>query len=100
MKNYIRFRELLFNDNQPDVDTLQCKFEFNLEKNNYTNIIEVWIKFHHCDFNDFNNEAIRYNQPMVTYFDPFGLKDTPMEKVMSYAGKRRSIIFNFMVKRH
>ena len=58
----------------------------------------MWIKFYHCDFNDFNNEPIRYNQPMVTYFDPFGFKDTPMEKVMSYAGKRRSIILNFMVR--
>ena len=98
VKNYIRFRELLFNDNQPDVDTLRCKIEFNLEKSNYTNIIEVWIKFHHCDFNDFNNEPIGYNQPMITYFDPFGFKDTPMEKVMSYAGKRRSTILNFMVR--
>ena len=98
VKNYIRFKELLFNDNQPDVDTLRCKFKFNLEKSNYTNNIEVWIKFHHCDFNDFNNELIRCNQPMITYFDPFGFKDTPMEKVMSYAGERRSIILNFMVR--
>ena len=100
VKNYIRFREVLFNDNQLDTDTLRCKLNLNLgkKKSNHTNNIEVWIKFYHCDFNDFNNAPIRYNQPMVTYFDPFGFKDTPMEKVMSYAGKRRSIILNFMVR--
>ena len=100
VRNYFMSRELSFNNNQPISDTIQCSFEVNLgqKKGNHTNIVEVNIEFHRCDFNDFDNESIRYNQPMVTFFDPFGFKDTPMEKVMIYTGKRRSIILNFMVR--
>ena len=30
VKNYIRFREVLFNDNQLDIDTLRCKLNLNV----------------------------------------------------------------------
>ena len=98
VRNYFRSRELSFNDNLPNIYTIQCTFELNLGQGNHTNIAEVKIEFHRCDFNDFNNDSIRYNEPMVTFFDPFGFKDTPMEKVMVCTGKRRSIILNFMVR--
>ena len=85
---------------QSDIGTMHCRFEFNLglRQNNSVNIIEVQIEFHHCDFNHFDNEPIRNNEPMITFFDPFGFTDTPMDKVMSYTGKRRSIILNLMVR--
>ena len=98
VRSYIRSRALLFNNYQPNIYTLQCTSELNLGQmsGNHINIVEVNIEFYRCDFNDFDNESIRYNQPMVTFFDPLGFKDIPMEKIMSYTGKRRSIIFNFM----
>ena len=98
VRNYFKSRKLSFNNDQPNIYTIQGTFELNLRQDNSTNIAEVKIQFHHCDFNDFNDDSIRYNEPMVTFFDPFGFKDTPMEKVMIYTGKRRSIILNFMVR--
>lgn len=35
---------------------------------------------------------------MVTFLDPFGFKDTIMDLVAKYIGKKRSIIFNLMVR--
>ena len=109
VRSYIRSRELSFSNNHPNSDTIQCSFELNLgqkkgnhtdiaEVNNHADIAEVNIEFYRCDFNDFDNESIRDNEPMVTFFDPFGFKDIPMEKVMIYTGKRRSIVLNFMVR--
>ena len=99
VKNYIMGKEPVDNM-QSDNGTMHCRFEFNLglRHNNEINVIEVQTEFHHCDFKNFNNESIRNNEPMITFFDPFGFTDTPMEKVMSYTGKRKSIIMNLMVR--
>ena len=37
-------------------------------------------------------------KPMVTFLDPFRFKNTPMDRVVSYIGDRKNIIFNFMVR--
>ena len=91
---YIQERNLLFNRNQADIYTIQCSFNII----GHTNIIEVQIKFHHCNFENFNDESVRLNKPMVTFLDPLRFKNTPMDIVVNYIGDRKSIIFNFMVR--
>ena len=59
--------------------------------------ITVYIKLFHCSFKDFNDELLISNQPMVSFFDPFGYSCIPMEKVKKYSGVRRTIILNLMV---
>ena len=61
------------------------------------NKITIDIKFFHCSFKDFDDNLLTSNQPMVSFFDPFGYSHTPMEKVKKYAGIRRTIILNLMV---
>ena len=99
VRNYIMGKEPV-NNMQSNNGTMHCRFEFNLgpRHNNEISVIEVQIEFHHCDFKNFSNESIRNNEPMITFFDPFGFTDTPMEKVMSYTGKTKSIILNLMVR--
>ena len=87
------------NNVQSGNSTVHCRFELNvLRQNSEINIIEVQIRFRYCDFKNFNNDDIRNNEPMITFFDPFGFTDTPMERVMSYSGRRKSIILNLMVR--
>ena len=98
VKEYIRHKEHLYT--QPDHGTMCCNFQFNLgpNKNYHTNNIELKIEYHNCEFLEFDNETIKYNQPMIIFFDPFGFSDTPMRKVMEYAADRQSIALNPMVR--
>ena len=61
------------------------------------NKITIDIKFFHCSFKDFDDNLLTSNQPMVSFFDPFGYSHTPMGKVKKCAGIRRTIILNLMV---
>ena len=61
----------------------------------YNNMI--FIQFYNCSFKDFDDNVLNTNQPMVSFFDPFGFSHTPMDKVRKYVGIRRSLILNFMV---
>ena len=59
--------------------------------------VRAFIQFFHCSFKNFDETKLRSNKPMVSFIDPFGYSHTPMEKVIKYAGIRRSVILNFMV---
>lgn len=98
VKEYITYKKQLYN--QSDTGTMCCNFQVDLgpNKNYHTNNIELKIEYHNCEFLEFHNETIKYNQPMVSFFDPFGFSDTPMRKVMEYAGDRQSIVLNLMVR--
>ena len=74
-------------------NTITWNVPLSIQRNNIT----VVIKFFHCSFKDFDDDLLISNQPMVSFFDPFGYSHTPMEKVKKYAGIRRTVILNLMV---
>ena len=87
-----------FSDRRNDPN--YCNIEWNFETEVEDNLNEFFVKIqiHNGRFQDFNNEAIINNKPMVSFVDPFNYSQTPMDSLIRYAGERRMIILNFMVK--
>lgn len=106
-KDESRFKNLKKNvfeylDNKQDYSKYKSRddqINVSISKDvDHQNNVSLDIKLYCCDFRDFNNADIRNNWPMVSFFDPFGFSQIPMEKLLDYVGNRKSIIINLMVE--
>lgn len=75
----------------------QIKVNISTVVKDHHNNVSLDIKLHCCDFREYNNDDIRNNWPMVSFFDPFGCSQIPMKYLIEYVGNRKSIIINLMV---